>query len=112
MPQIGSYIRDGRFGYSLSIQYTKYFAKNPMIDFDLQAQNSHAVGSHSGDYIGLNIIVDYDLSKNKPPKIKEEEPEVYIEIPKDVYDREDKLAETFSFRKRKLTIMLTYLYFF
>jgi hypothetical protein len=104
MPQIGTYIRDGRFGYSVSIQYTKYVNAPAIINFDLAATNSSAIGSHSGDYLGLNIIVDYDLSKDKPKKVIEPEPEVFIDIPEDVYDRKDKIAETFSFNRRKIRI--------
>jgi hypothetical protein len=104
MPQIGTYIRDGRFGYSVSIQYTKYLFDSPIISFNLAATNSTAAGSHSGDYIGLNIIVDYDLSKDKEKKVIEPEPEFYVDIPEDVYERKDKIADTFSFNKRKIKI--------
>lgn len=104
MPQIGTYKRDGRFGYSLSLQYTKYIYNQPIINFNLSATNSAATASHSGDYIGLNIIIDYDLSKDKPVKIIEPEPEFYVEIPEDVYDRKDKIADTFVFSKKKIRI--------
>jgi hypothetical protein len=104
MPQIGTYIRDGRFGYSVSIQYTKYLTSNPIISFNLSATNSLATASHSGDYFGLNIIVDYDLSKDKPKKIIEPEPIVFVDIPDDVYDRKDKIADTFNFNRKKLRV--------
>lgn len=104
MPQIGTYIRDGRFGYSVSIQYTRYLATQSIINFDLSALNSSATASHAGDYFGLNIIVDYDLTKDKPKKIKDIEPVVFIDIPVDVYDRKDKIADTFSFNRKKIKI--------
>jgi hypothetical protein len=104
MPQIGTYIRDGRFGYSVSIQYTKYLTSNPIISFNLSATNSLATASHSGDYFGLNIIVDYDLSKDKPKKIVEPEPVVFIDIPDDVYDRKDNIEDTFTFNRKKIRI--------
>ncbi len=104
MPQIGTYIRDGRFGYSVSIQYTKYLWNQPIINFDLAATNSTATASHSGDYLGLNIIVDYDLTKVKPKKVIQPEPEFFVDIPEDVYDREDKIAAAYTFHKKKIRI--------
>lgn len=62
-PQIGTYQRDERFGYSLMLQYTYVYRENPFITFDLSSTNSEAKSSHLGNYLGLNLIVDYDLRK-------------------------------------------------
>jgi len=64
-PQIGMYKRDERFGYSLMLQYTYVYLENPFITFNLSSTNSEATSSHLGNYLGINLIVDYDLRKKE-----------------------------------------------
>ena len=106
-PQIGTYKRDDRFGYSLSLQFTKYLVDYPIVSFELEAPNSIATASHSGNYIGFNLVMDYDLSADKEPKTPPETiPEVYIAPPEDVYEREEKVAGTFTFPRKRITLMV------
>jgi hypothetical protein len=107
-PQIGTYRRDDRFGYSLSLQFTKYLMDGPIVSFEMDATNSVARASHSGNYIGLNIVVDYDLSADKAPKKPEPEitPEHYVDPPTDVYSRKDKAAGSFEFKRKHIKLLV------
>lgn len=99
-PHIGTYRREGRLGYSLSVQYTHYQTKNPYIQFDLKGNGASALGSHKGDYIGLNIIVDYDLKRNQK-LIDDKFP--YTK-PVDADDRELITEQTLDVRRRRMKI--------
>jgi len=99
-PQIGTYKRDERFGYSLMLQYTYVYLKNPFITFDLSSTNSAAKSSHIGNYLGLNLIIDYDLQKKEkstPNQWKKDLPENHLA-------RELKQQGKIDFKNRRITI--------
>lgn len=99
-PQIGTYKRDGRFGYSMLLQVTHMFLNDPFISFDLSSTNSQATSEHLGNYIGLNIIVDYDLSK----KEKSTPSQWGKDLPKDHLARELKQQGKMDCKSRRITI--------
>lgn len=99
-PHIGTYRREDRFGYSLSLQCTFYRGDEPYIYFDLKSNNSYAQGYQIGNYIGLNLIVDYDLhSKKKSIDIKFP----YSE-PEDLESRENIVKNELHVKKRTIRI--------
>lgn len=99
-PHIGIYTKDNRVGVTLLVQYTHYLAKNPYIQFDLQNVNYHASGSHRGDYLGLNFIVDYDL-RIIHKSIKDKFP---LEKPADADVRDSITEQTLDVRRKKIKI--------
>ncbi len=101
-PHIGTYKRDGRFGYSLSLQYTFYRGNSPYIYFDLTHPNAQAQATHTGNYIGLNLIIDYDLQKKEKP-MEEEFP---YELPTDFEERETVSEKTLNVKQRKIKILV------
>ena len=99
-PQIGTYKRDGRFGYSLMLQYTYMDLEEPFITFELNSTNSEATSSHLGNYLGLNLIVDYDLRK----KGKSTPAQWEIDLPEDHLTRELTQQGKMDFKSRRITI--------
>lgn len=101
-PHIGTYKRDGRFGYSLSLQYTFYQTSTPYFYVDLTTTQSSAQGSHNGNYLGLNIIVDYDLKKKQQP-IEEKYP---YELPPSYNDREVSGDQLLEIKSKRIKIFI------
>ncbi|CAG5083554.1 hypothetical protein [Parvicella tangerina] len=101
-PHIGTYKRDGRFGYSLAIQYSFYSDPSPYIYFNLTSATSESQGSHSGNYIGLNLVVDYDLRKKEKP-IEEKYP---YKVPDDFNERQITSTKTLKVKQRKIKILI------
>ena len=99
-PQIGTYKRDERFGYSLMLQFTYMYLDYPFITFDLSSTNSEATSSHLGNYLGLNLIVDYDLRKKEKRTPNQWE----IDLPDDHLARELDQQGKIDFRSRRITI--------
>ena len=81
-----------------------YTVDYPIVSFEMESGNAKASGSHSGNYIGLNLIVDYDLWADKEEKVPE--PEVYIDPPVDVYEREEKEAGSFIFKRKRIKLLV------
>jgi len=101
-PHIGTYRRDGRFGYSLSLQYTQYRSKDPYIKVDLSGANASATAEHKGSYIGLNLIVDYDLKINpKPIEVK-----FPFKAPNDSKEREVVTNNTLKIKKKRIRVIV------
>ena len=99
-PQIGTYKRYERFGYSLMLQFTYMYSDDPFITFDLSSTNSEATSSHLGNYLGLNLIVDYDLRKKEKSTPNQWEKD----LPDDHLARELKQQGKMDFKSRRITI--------
>lgn len=99
-PQIGTFKREDRFSYSMMVQFTKFLTDEPFIYFDLSSKNTLAKGKHLGNYIGLNIIIDYDLKKKpKPPSLEWKKA-----LPTDHYSREKKSFGELMCNRHKATV--------
>lgn len=99
-PHIGTYKRNDRWGYSLALQCTIYRSSDPYIYFDIEGKNMKADGSHIGNYIGLNLIIDYDLRRNPKP-LKEKFPIT----PETSYEEREVIAKNeLTVKRRKIKI--------
>ena len=82
------------------LQYTYVYLENPFITFDLSSTNSEAKSSHLGNYLGLNLIVDYDLRKKEKSTPNQWEKD----LPDDHLARELKQQGKMDCRSRLITI--------
>ena len=102
-PQIGTYRKTDRMGMSLALHYCFYVPNNPVISFEMENALTQASSNHNGSYIGLNIIVDYDLKvkrKNKPIEQKEK----IAEVPTDLFARTSVEAKKLQLKNRNIKV--------
>lgn len=98
-PMIGLYRREDRLSYTLALQYTRYLNNERFMGFDLNSTTASASGEHKGNFFGLNIVVDYDLRRQKkPPK------PIVSKLPSDYKDRETKKQGSYKTNEEKVVI--------
>lgn len=99
-PMIGLFKREDRVSFTLALQYTRYIGNQPFLNFELNSTTSSATGEHRGNYVGLNLIFDYDLKrKTRPAK-----PLPVFNLPTDYAERENENQGLFKTKDEKVTI--------
>ncbi len=100
-PHIGTFARDGRMSYSLAVQFTHFFIDAPYIQTELSSPNSAAKATHKGNYLGLNLIVDYDLQRKRKEK---PEPPVKT-LPDELVNRDKKLSKEINLNRKRIKVI-------
>lgn len=101
-PHIGTFRREDRFSYSLTLTYSYMFAYRGLIHFDMESNLVEAKAVHNGSYLGLNILIDYDLKLRR--KDKPTPPPLIVELPEDAGDRDNDKQGDFETKSREIIL--------
>ncbi len=101
-PHIGTFRHEDRFSYSLTLTYSYMFAYRGLIHFDMESNLVEAKAVHNGSYLGLNILIDYDLKLRR--KDKPTPPPLIVELPEDVDTRTNQTQGEFETSERELVL--------
>lgn len=78
------------------------FAYRGLIHFDMESNLVDAKAVHNGSYLGLNILIDYDLKLRR--KDKPAPPPLLVELPEDVDARNNQTQGEFETRGREIIL--------
>jgi hypothetical protein len=78
------------------------FAYRGLIYFDMESDVVESKAVHNGSYLGINILVDYDLKLRR--KEKPTPPPLIVELPEDIDTRNNQTQGEFETSERELLL--------